>query len=88
MTRGELAEALVRLIGVLKKKGVKVVAQIPPERIRIADVPPEHLYYGPIIQSVSYQIIDLGPDRTFRPEQTMTGREIARILDLLLGLIR
>jgi len=88
MTRGELAEALVRLIGVLKKKGVKVVAQIPPERIRIADVPPEHLYYGPIIQSVSYQIIDLGPDRTFRPEQTMTGREIARILDLLLGIIR
>ena len=88
ITRGEMAEALVHLIDVLKKKGVTVVAQIPPERIRIADVPPEHLYFDPIVKSISYQVMDLGPDRTFRPEQTMSGPEVIRILDLLAGIIR
>jgi tetratricopeptide (TPR) repeat protein len=88
MTRGEMAAALVRLIGILQKKGIKVVAQIPPERIRISDVPPEHLRYGPIVQIVSYQVMGLGPDRTFRPEQTITGSETIRNLDLLLGLVQ
>jgi tetratricopeptide (TPR) repeat protein len=88
VTRGEMADALVRLIGVFKKKGFKVVAQIPAERIQIADVPSEHLYSRAIFQAVSYQVMDLAADRTFRPDQTVTGQEAIRAFDLLLGLVR
>jgi hypothetical protein len=83
-----MADTLVRLIAVLRKKGTKVIAQIPAERIQISDVPPEHLYYKAIVQAVSTQVMELGPDRTFRPDQPLTGSEAIRLFDLLLGLIR
>jgi len=86
--RAEMADTLVRLINVLRKKGTKVIAQIPAERIQISDVPPEHLFHKSIVQAVSTQVMDLGPDRTFRPDQPLTGSEAIRLFDLLLGLIR
>jgi len=88
MNRAELAETLVRLIDVLKKNGANILPQIPADRIRIADVPPEHFYHEPIAQVVAYQLMDLAPDRTFRPEQPVAGREAIRIFDLLGGLAR
>jgi len=88
VSRGEMAETIVRLIGLLGRRGIKVIAQIPPERIQVSDVPPEHLYSRAILQAVSYQVMDLGPDRTFRPDQIVSGTEALRIFDLLLSLIR
>jgi tetratricopeptide (TPR) repeat protein len=88
MNRAELAETLVRLIDVLKKNGANILPQIPADRIRIADVPPEHFYHEPITQAVAYQLMDLAPDRTFKPEQPVAGREAIRIFDLLGGLAR
>lgn len=86
--RAEMAETLVRLINILKKSGSEIVSQIPLERIRIADVPQEHFYFQPIAQIISYQIMDLAPNRTFKPELNITGQEAIKILDLLLGLIK
>jgi tetratricopeptide (TPR) repeat protein len=88
MNRAELAETLVRLIDVLKKNGANILPQIPIERIRIADVPPEHFYYQPIAQALAYQLMDLAPDGTFKPEQAVTGREAIKVFDLLSGLVK
>lgn len=88
LTRAELAETLVRFVDFLKKQKYQVIEQIPLDRIKIADVPREHVYFGPISQVLSYQLMDLTPDRTFRPEQPVTGAEAVRIFDLLLGVIR
>lgn len=88
MNRAEMAETLVHLVAFLNKRGRTIVAQIPAERIRLADVPPEHPYAASIIRAVSYQIMDIFPDRTFRPEQPVTGAEAVRILDLLAGLAK
>ncbi len=88
MNRAELAETLVRLIDLLKKNGANIVPQIPVDRIRIADVPPEHFYYQPIVQSLAYQLMDLAPDRTFRPEQPVAGKEAIKVFDLLAGLVK
>lgn len=88
MNRAELAETVDHLAAFLNKKGRTIVAQIPAERIRLADVPPDHPYAASIIQAVSYQIMDIFPDRTFRPDQAVTGAEAIRILDLLAGLAK
>jgi len=88
MNRAELAETVVRLIDFLRKKGRTIVAQIPADRIRLADVPPEHPFAEPIVLAVSYQVMDVFPDRTFRPDQPVTGSEAVRILDLLAGLAK
>jgi tetratricopeptide (TPR) repeat protein len=88
VTRAEMAETLVRLIAFLKKGGAKIVEQIPLDRIKIADVPQEHFYFQPIAQAISYQIMDLAPDRTFKPEQGVPGREAINALEILLGLIK
>jgi tetratricopeptide (TPR) repeat protein len=88
MTRSEMAETLVRLVAFLKKRGYRIVEQIPLDRIKIADVPEEHYDFQPIAQVVSYQIMDLAPDKTFKPEIGLSGREAINILDLLHGLIK
>jgi len=88
VTRAEMADILVRLVAFLKKRGYKIMEQIPIDRIRIADVPQEHFYFQPIAQVISYQLLDLAPDRTFKPELPMSGREAIKALDLLLGLIK
>jgi tetratricopeptide (TPR) repeat protein len=88
VTRAEMAEILVRLADVLKKNGRKVIEQIPVERIKIADVPPEHPSFPSIALVISYQIMDLASDKTFRPEANIPGREAIRALDLLFGLVK
>lgn len=86
VTRAELAEIVVRLVDVLKKRGRSIVVQIPPERIQLPDVAPEYPYAPMIIRAVSYQLMDVFPDRTFRPDRPVTGPEAIRVLDLLAGL--
>jgi tetratricopeptide (TPR) repeat protein len=88
MTRAEMAETLVHLVAFLNKRGYQVVEQIPLDRIKIADVPQENFNYQPIAQVISWQIMDLAPDRTFKPELGVPGPEAIRILDLLLSLIK
>ena len=88
ITRAEMAETLVRLVEFLKKQKYRIIEQIALDRIKVADVPREHVYFGPISQVLAYQLMDLAPDRTFRPEQPVTGAEAVRIFDLLLGVIR
>ncbi|MHB8054772.1 MAG: tetratricopeptide repeat protein [Candidatus Aminicenantales bacterium] len=88
MNRAEMAETVDHLIAFLNKKGRTIVAQIPAERIHLTDVPPDHPYAPPIIRAVSFQIMDIFPDRTFRPDQSVTGTEAIRILDLLAGLAK
>ena len=88
VTRAEMADILVRLVALLKKRGYKIIEQVPIDRVRIADVPREHFYFQPIAQVIAYQLMDLAPDRTFKPELPMPGREAIKALDLLLGLIK
>jgi len=88
VNRAELAETVVRLVGFLRKKGRTIVAQIPPERIRLADVHPEHPFAQPIVEAVSFQVMDIFPDRTFRPDQPVSGAEAIQVLDLLAGLAK
>ncbi len=88
LNRAEFADALSRLIEVLRKAGRKLMPQLPIDRIRIVDVPQEHFYFQPVAQAVAYGLMELGPDRTFRPEQPITGREAVRMIELLAGLAR
>jgi tetratricopeptide (TPR) repeat protein len=86
VTRAEMAETLVRLAAFLKKHNIRIIEQIPADRIRIADVPNEHFFHQPIVQAISYQLLDLYPDRTFKPDQVVSGKEATKALDILLGL--
>ena len=88
VSRAEMAETLVRLVNLLKKNGFKIVEQIPIERVQIQDVPQDHFYFQPIVQILSYQIMTLAPDRTFKPELGLSGQEAIKTLDILLGLIK
>lgn len=88
LNRAEFAEVLSRLIGVLKKAGRRLLPQIPVERIRIADVPQEHFYFPAVAQAVAYGLLELAPDRTFKPELPVTGREAVQVINLLAGLAR
>ena len=88
LARAEFAETLVRLVDFLKKQKYRIIEQIPVDRIKIADVPQEHVYFPPIAQVLAYQLMELSADRTFRPEQPVSGAEAIRILDLLLGVIK
>jgi Tfp pilus assembly protein PilF len=88
VNRAELAEILVRLVNALKNKGFRFTAQIPPDRIQITDVPPDNYYHAPITQVVSYQIMDLTPQRTFQPDSPVSGKEAIKILDIVLALIK
>jgi Tfp pilus assembly protein PilF len=87
ITRAEMAEILLRLINLLKKKGYPLIQQFPPEIIRISDVSPDNYYYNPITQIISYQIMDLDAERAFRPEHPVSGQEVIKILDIILSLI-
>jgi len=87
MHRGELAEILVRLIMHLDEKGHKFIQQIPLDRIQIADVTSSNYYYQPILTIISYDIMNLFSDKTFRPETPITGRETIGIFDIILALI-
>lgn len=88
ITRAEMAESLVRLVGLLERKGHRIIQQFPPERIQIADVSPDNYYYLPITRIVSYQIMDLSIDKTFEPERSLSGQEALQIVRTLLNLIK
>jgi Tfp pilus assembly protein PilF len=88
VTRGEMADLVFRIIKYLESRGHRFIRQIPMERIQIGDVTPEHLYYMPIIQILSYQVMELYPDKSFRPDLILSGPEAIRIMDILLALVR
>lgn len=88
VTRAELAEILFRVIHYFQEKGHKFYHQIPPERIQIQDVTLDHFNYQPISQILSYQVMELFPDRTFRPDQALSGQEGIKTVNILLALIR
>lgn len=86
VNRAELAQALARLIDFLKGLGHPLVPQLPRDRIQIADIPPDNFYRQDILQAVAYQVMELSPQRVFRPEAVVSGAEAVRALDLLRAL--
>ena len=64
---------MLRLVNHLKNAGARFTRQMQPEKIQIADVPPDNYYYAPITQIVAYQIMDLSPQRSFAG-RTPAGR--------------
>lgn len=88
INRAELAETLVRLVNFLKNKGYRLTPQMAPDRIQISDVPPDNYFHAPIVQIISYQILDLSAQRTFRPDAVVGGREAIEALDIILGLMK
>lgn len=88
INRAELADAAVRLIGVLQSRGARFVPIVETRRIQITDVSPDNLYYASINRALAYQIMTLTPDRAFEPERTVSGAEAVRVLDIVLGLAR
>lgn len=88
VTRAEMAEILLRLINYLKRKGYKFIRQIPLEKIKISDVSPQNFYYSPILQIISYDIMNLSSDKTFNPDLPLSGQEAERLLNIILTLIK
>lgn len=88
VSRADLADILVRLVSALRKKGFRIVEQIPVDRVRVADVPAGHFSFPAISQAVALQLLDLGPDRKFGPDRAVPGAEAIKALDLLAGLIK
>jgi len=88
VTRADLAEVLDRVVAYLGERGCRFFRQIPPERIQVSDVTSEHANFRPISDVLSYQMMELFPDRTFRPGQTVSGTEAGQAIDALLALLR
>ncbi len=88
ITRAEMAEILLRLVNHLGNRGYRFIQQIPPENIQISDVSTDNYYYQPIIHIVSYDIMGLSPDKTFKPDLPLSGQDAIRLLDIILGQIR
>jgi hypothetical protein len=88
INRAELADAAVRLIGVLQSRGARFVPLVETRRIQIADVSPDNHYHEAITRALAYQIMTLTPERNFEPERTVSGEEAVRVLDLVLRLAK
>ncbi len=88
LRRAELAEILVRLIMHLNEKGHRFIQQIPPDRIHIVDVTPSNYYYQPILTIISYDIMSLYSNKTFRPDATISGKETINLFNIILALIK
>jgi len=88
INRAELAEAAVRLMGVLQKRGARFVPLVETRRIVVADVSPDNLYYDAVTKALGYQIMTLTPERRFEPDRTVSGEEAIRVMDLILGLAK
>ncbi|HMA54355.1 MAG TPA: tetratricopeptide repeat protein, partial [Acidobacteriota bacterium] len=83
INRAELADAAVRLIGVLQGKGARFVPLVEERRIQIADVTPGNPYYPSITKALGFQVMTLTPERKFEPERTVSGEEAIRVLDII-----
>jgi Tfp pilus assembly protein PilF len=88
INRAELADAAVRLIGVLQSRGARFVPLVETRRIQIADVSPDNLHFEAITRAIGYQIMTVTPERNFEPERTVSGEEAIRVLDLVLRLAK
>jgi tetratricopeptide (TPR) repeat protein len=88
ITRAEMAEILMRLVNHLMDRGYRFIQQIPPESIQISDVSADNYYYQPIILIVSYDIMSLSLDKTFKPDLPVSGPDTIRLLDIILGQIQ
>ena len=88
VSRAEMAEILLRFINYLEKKGFKFIQQIPPDKIEISDVSSHNYYYQPIIQILSYNIMELSLDRSFNPDISLSGQEAIKLMDIILALIK
>ena len=88
ITRAEMAEILLRFTYYLEKKGFKFIQQIPPDKIEISDVSSHNYYYQPIIQILSYNIMELFPNRSFEPDLPVSGQEAIKLMDIILALIK
>ena len=88
VTREELAQTILKTILYLEGRGHRFIPQIPLEMIQIQDISPDHYAYRTILRVLSYQIMELYPDKTFRPELTVPGAEAVRTFDILLALVR
>ena len=88
INRAELADAAVRLIGVLQSRGARFVPLVETRRIQIADVSPDNHYHEAITRAIAYQIMTVTPERNFEPERTVSGEEAIRVLDLVLRLAK
>ncbi|MBN2200134.1 MAG: tetratricopeptide repeat protein [Candidatus Aminicenantes bacterium] len=88
LSRAETAEMVMNLVNHLKRRGGRpFIRQFPPEMIRISDVSTENIHYQSIVEVVSLQLMDLDPEKSFRPDQPVSGRDAVRILDLILALL-
>ncbi|MFP4082739.1 MAG: S-layer homology domain-containing protein [Candidatus Aminicenantes bacterium] len=88
VTRAEMADILWQLINYLKSQGFTFIRQLPPDKIQISDVSPQNIYYQPILQMVSYDIMSLSSKRAFNPELPVSGQEAIRLSDIILTLIK
>lgn len=88
ITRAEMAEILLRLINHLRDSGYRFLQQIPLESIQISDVSVDNYYYQPIIQIVSYDIMSLSLDKTFKPDLPVSGQDSIKLLNIIMGQIR
>ncbi|MGZ5497540.1 MAG: tetratricopeptide repeat protein [Candidatus Aminicenantales bacterium] len=83
INRAELADAAIRLIGVLQDRGARFVPLVEERRIQIADVASDNPYYPSITKVLAFQVMTLTPDRKFEPERTVSGEEAIRVLDII-----
>jgi hypothetical protein len=88
INRAEMAEILLRLVNYLSDRGFRFMQQIPPENIQISDVSIDNYYYQPIIQILSYDIMSLSLDKTFKPDFPVSGPDSIKLFDIILGQIR
>ena len=87
VTRAEMTEILLHLINLLKKNGYRIIQQFSPEKIQISDVSLDNYYHHSITQIISYQIMDLSAEKTFRPEEPVSGKEAIKTLHIIRSLI-
>jgi tetratricopeptide (TPR) repeat protein len=88
MSRAETARTVMNLVNHFGRRGRPFIRQFPPEMIRIADVSADNAYHRSIVEVVSLQLMDLDPDKSFRPDQPVSGREAVRIIALILALLK
>jgi hypothetical protein len=88
VNREELATTLLKVIHHLEGQDHRFIPQIPPEMIQIRDISPDHYSYRTVLQILSYQIMELYPDKTFRPDLTVSGPDAIKTFDILLALVR